>query len=101
MIVPMHHVLIIASALFFMGLACTLARRNLIMILIGVEIMLNAAGLTLVGASARWQQADGQVLVIFLMAVTAAEMAVALAMVVFLHGRTGSIDANTFDGMKE
>lgn len=101
MIVPMAHILAFSGAMFLMGLACVLARRNLIMILIGVEIMLNAAGLTLVGASARWQQADGQVLVLFLMAVTAAEMAVALAMVVFLHGRTGSIDANTFDGMKE
>ncbi len=99
MIVPMNHILIVSAALFFMGLGCTLARRNLIMVLIGIEIMLNAAGLTLVGASARWQQADGQVLVLLLMGVTAAEVAIALALVVYLYGRKRTLDINSFDGM--
>jgi NADH-quinone oxidoreductase subunit K len=100
MIVPMSHILIVSAALFFMGLGCILARRNLIMILIGIEIMLNAAGLLLVAASARWQQADGQVLALLLMGVTAAEVAVALALVVYLYGRKRSLDINSFDGMQ-
>jgi NADH-quinone oxidoreductase subunit K len=100
MIVPMSHILIASAILFFLGLGCILARRNLIMILIGIEIMLNAAGLALIGASARWQQADGQVLVLLLMGVTAAEVAVALAVVVYLHGFKRSLDINTFDGMQ-
>lgn len=100
MIVPLSHVLIVSTVLFFLGLGCILARRNLIMILIGIEIMLNAAGLTFIGASARWQQADGQVLVLLLMGVTAAEVAIALAMVVYLYGSKRSIDINTFDEMR-
>ncbi|MEZ4600837.1 MAG: NADH-quinone oxidoreductase subunit NuoK [Syntrophotaleaceae bacterium] len=100
MIVPLSHVLIVATLLFFMGLGCVLARRNLLMILIGIEIMINAAGLVLVGGSARWQQADGQVLVLLIMGVMAAEVAIALAMVVYLHGIKRSLDINTFDGMQ-
>jgi NADH-quinone oxidoreductase subunit K len=100
MIVPIGHVLIVAGTMFLMGLACVLARRNLIMILIGVEIMLNAVGLALVGGSALWQQVDGQVFVIFLMAMTSAEVSISLAMVVYLRRQKGTLDADAFDGMK-
>jgi len=100
MIVPFAHVLTFAAALFVMGLACVLARRNLIMILIGVEVMLNAVGVVLVGASALWRQVDGQVFVIFLMAMTSAEVSISLAMVVYLRRRKGTINADAFDGMK-
>ncbi|MDW7643878.1 MAG: NADH-quinone oxidoreductase subunit NuoK [Desulfuromonadales bacterium] len=100
MIVPLSHVLGFAVALFLMGLACTLARRNLIMILIGIEIMLNAAGLAFIGAAAFWQQVDGQIFVIFLMAMTSAEVAISLAMVVYLRRQKASLDADAYDGMK-
>jgi NADH-quinone oxidoreductase subunit K len=100
MIVPMAHVLAFSGALFVMGLACVLARRNIIMILIGVEILLNAVGLTLAGASALWQRVDGQVFVIFLMAMTSAEVSISLAMVVYLRRRKGSLDADAYDGMR-
>ena len=99
MIVPMAHVLAFSAALFVMGLVCVLARRNIIMILIGVEIMLNAVGLTLAGASALWERVDGQVFVIFLMAMTSAEVSISLAMVVYLRRRKGSLDADAYDGM--
>lgn len=99
MIVPFAHVLALAAAVFVLGLACTLMRRQLIMILIGVEIMLNAAALVMVGASAYWHQADGQVLVVLLMAVTASEVAVALAMVFYLRHRQGSSETDQFNRM--
>jgi NADH-quinone oxidoreductase subunit K len=99
MIVPMSHILIFSGAMFLMGFSCVLARRNLIMILIGVEIMLNAVGLTLVGASALWQKVDGQIFVIFLMALTSAEVSISLAMVVYLQRRKGTIDASAFHEM--
>ena len=99
MIVPFAHILILAAVLFVMGLGCTLARRNLIMILIGVEIMLNAAAVALVGGSAYWRQVDGQVFVVFLMAMTSAEVAISLAMVVYLRRRRGTLEADKFDGM--
>lgn len=100
MIVPLEHVLILSTILFMLGLACVLVRRNLIMILIGVEIMLNAVGLVLVGASAFWQQIDGQVMVIFLMAMTSAEVSISLAMVVYLNRRKGTVDVRAFDEMR-
>lgn len=100
MIVPLEHLLILASLLFFLGLACVLARRNLIMILIGVEIMINAVGLVFIGASAFWQQLDGQIMVLILMAITAAEVAIGLALVVYLQQRKNSIDVGIFDEMR-
>lgn len=100
MIVPMSHILIFSALIFFLGFACVLARRNLIMILIGVEIMLNAVGITLVGASALWQQVDGQIFVIFLMAMTSAEVSISLAMVVYLSRRKKTLEADAFDEMK-
>ena len=99
MIAPFEHVLAIASVLFVLGLTCTLVRRQVIMILIGVEIMLNAAALALVGASAFWQQVDGQVFVVLLMAITASEVAVALAMVFYLRHRQGTAVADQFNRM--
>ena len=99
MIVPFEHVLAIAAMLFVLGLTCTLVRRQVIMILIGVEIMLNAAALALVGASAFWQQVDGQVFVVLLMAITASEVAVALAMVFYLRHRKGTAVADQFNRM--
>lgn len=100
MIVPMSHVIAISAAMFLMGLACILAHRNLIMILIGVEIMLNAVGLTLVGASALWQQVDGQIFVIFLMAMTSAEVSISLAMVVYISRQKRTLEADAFSEMK-
>lgn len=100
MIVPLEHVLILTTILFLLGLVCVLVRRNLIMILIGIEVMLNAVALLLVGASAFWQQLDGQVMVIFLMAMTSAEVSISLAMVVYLQRHKGSLDVRDFDEMR-
>lgn len=99
MIVPVLHVVIVAAILFIMGLACVLVRRSLIMILIGAEIMLNAAGLVLVGASAYWQRIDGQLMVLFLMAMTSAEVSISLALVVYLRRRQGTVVADDFRRM--
>lgn len=100
MIVPLGHVLILAGLLFVAGLVGVLVRRNLIMILIGVEVMLNAVGLVLVGASAYWRHPEGQLVALLLMAVAAAEVTIALALVVYLKRNRGAIDINRFDGMK-
>ena len=100
MIVPYSHVLILAVALFLMGAACCAARRNLIMILVGVEVILNAAGVALVAASLRWGRLDGQALVIFIMAVAAAEVAVGLALILYAQRRTGSVDSDVYTQMK-
>ena len=97
MIVPLAHVLILAGILFSLGLIGVLLwRSNLIMLLIGIEIMLNAAMLVFVGAAARWGQADGQVFALIIMALTSAEVSLALAMVVYLHRRKKTVDIDAY-----
>jgi len=92
MIVPFRHVFLLSGLIFVLGMFCTLTRRNLVMILLGVEIMLNAASVAFVGAALRWQQMEGQALVIFILAVAATEVSVGLALIVAIYRRTGSID---------
>ena len=97
MIVPLAHVLILAAILFGLGLVCTLVwRSNVIMLLIGIEIMLNAAMLVFVGASCHWGTADGQVFALMIMAMTSAEVSLALALVVYLHRRRNTVDVDEF-----
>jgi NADH-quinone oxidoreductase subunit K len=100
MIVPYTHVLLLAVLLFVMGAVCAVSRQNLVMILIGVEIMLNAAGLAFIGASLRWQKLDGQAFFLFILAVAASEVAVGLALVVYLQRRTRSVDSNDYNLLK-
>jgi NADH-quinone oxidoreductase subunit K len=100
MIVPYGHVLVLAGIMFLMGAGCTIARRNLIMILIGVEIMLNAAGIVFVGASLRWGALAGQGFVLFIMAAAASEVAVGLALIVYVRRRTGSVNADDYNVLK-
>jgi NADH-quinone oxidoreductase subunit K len=100
MTIPFSHLLVIAFLLFLMGLASILVRRNVIRVLIGVEIMLNAAGLVLVGSSAMWNRVDGQLFAVFLMAIEAAEVALALALVIYLRRRKGTLNINAFNEMR-
>jgi len=100
MIVPFSHVLFLAVLLFLLGAVCAVARRNLVMILVGVEIMLNAAGLAFVGASLRWEHLDGQVFVIFILTLAAAEVAVGLALIVSSYRRTASVNADRYNLLK-
>jgi NADH-quinone oxidoreductase subunit K len=100
MIVPFNHVLILAGLLFLMGTFCVVVRRSLIMILLGVEVMLNAAAILLVGASLRWQNLDGQAIVLFVFAIAAAEVSVGLALIVWAYRRTGSVDPENYNILK-
>ncbi len=100
MIAPYGHVLILAVVLFLLGTACAATRRNLVMILIGVEVMLNAAGLVLVAGSLRYGKLDGQAFVLFIMAAAAAEVAIGLALILHNHRRSGSADADTFNRLR-
>jgi NADH-quinone oxidoreductase subunit K len=102
MIVPLAHVLLLAAVLFGLGLVCTLVwRSNVIMLLVGIEIMLNAAMLVFVGASCHWGMADGQVFALMIMAMTSAEVSLALALVVYLHRRRSTVDVDEFRELRE
>jgi NADH-quinone oxidoreductase subunit K len=100
MIVPFNQVLILAGLLFLMGVSCVVVRRSLIMILLGVEIMLNAAAILLVGASLLWQNLDGQVIVLFILAIAAAEVSVGLALIVWAYRQSGSVDPEEYNLLK-
>lgn len=98
--VPFSHVLILSGVLFALGVVCVAVRRNLLMILIGVEVMINAAGLAFVAGSLRWGQPDGQIFVLFLAAMAASEVSVGLAMIVYMQKRKRSVDLDDFSDMK-
>jgi NADH-quinone oxidoreductase subunit K len=100
MIVPYGHVFMLAGITFVLGLVCTIAHRNLIMILIGIEIMMNAAGIAFVAAALRWQQLEGQAFVLFIIAVAAAEVSVGLILVIHAYGRTGFVDPDRYNMLK-
>jgi NADH-quinone oxidoreductase subunit K len=99
-IVPFGHVFLLAGLIFAMGLVCLVAQRNLIMTLVGVEVMMNAAAIAFIAASLRWQLLEGQVFMLFILAVAAAEVSVGLAIVVSVYRRTGSIDPDHYDILK-
>ena len=99
-IVPTSHVLIVAALLVSIGAFGILLRRNLLFMLLSLEVMLNGAALAFVGASARWQQPDGQIFVMFIMAMAAAEVAVGLALILQIYRQVSTLDADALDLMR-
>ena len=95
--IPYHHGLILAAVLFSMGRAGVLVRRNILYMLISIEIMLNAAGLAFVVGGARWHAADGQAMFLLILAMTAAEVSVGLALTIQLFRRYKTLDTNAAD----
>ena len=100
MIVPFNHVFMLAGAVFSIGLVCILGRRNLIMNLIGIEIMMNAAAIAFIASSILWHRLEGQVFVLFIIGVAATEVALGLALIVAVQRRTGSIDPDRYNVLK-
>jgi NADH-quinone oxidoreductase subunit K len=97
MIVPYSHVVLLAGILFLMGMFCAVTRRNLIMILLGLEIMLNSSAVAFIGAALRWQNLEGQAIAIFILAIAAAEVSLGLALIVCAYKRKGSIDPGAYN----
>jgi NADH-quinone oxidoreductase subunit K len=95
--VPTTHVLIVAAMLVCIGTLGVMLRRNLLFMLLSLEVMLNGAALAFIGAAARWQQPDGQVFVVFIMAMAAAEVAVGLALILRIYRRVSILDADRLD----
>ncbi len=99
-VVTLEHGLILASVLFLLGLTGLLVRRNIIFMLMSIEIMLNAAGLAFVMAGARWEQPDGQTMFIFILAMAAAEVSVGLALILKLYQRFTTLDTDVLSKMR-
>ena len=94
------HALILAMVLFCLGLIGLLMRRNILYMLLSLEIMLNAAGLAFIAAGARWGQADGQIMYLLILTLAAAEVAVALGIVLQVSYRFQTLDADALSEMK-
>jgi NADH-quinone oxidoreductase subunit K len=77
-----------------------LLRRNIIFMLLSIEIMLNAAGLAFVVAGARWEQVDGQVMFIFILTMAASEVSVGLALVLLLYHSFGTLNSDAASRMR-
>lgn len=94
MVISLSHYLVLAAFLFCIGVAGVLTRKNAIIILASIELMLNAVNLTFVAFARHWGDISGQVFVFFSMVVAAAEVAVGLAIIVvlFRHKETINID---------
>ncbi|MCX6998014.1 MAG: NADH-quinone oxidoreductase subunit NuoK [Kiritimatiellaeota bacterium] len=98
--IPFEHGLVLAAVLFALGLMGVMVRRNILFMLLSVEIMLNAAGLVFVVAGARWGQPDGQVMFFFILTLAAAEVAVGLALALRLVHRFRTLDVDAVRTMK-
>jgi len=94
------HYLILSALLFGMGVVGVLIRRNVIVIIMSVELMLNAVNLTLISFARYLPGHDGQVLTFLVIAIAAAEAAVGLALVVQVARRRGTVDADDLTLMK-
>lgn len=98
--IPTDLVLLLAGVLFVLGLLGVLVRRNVLFVLMSVEIMLNAAGLAFITAGAQWAQADGQVMFLFILAMAAAEVSVGLALILQIHRYFGTLDSDAAGEMR-
>jgi NADH-quinone oxidoreductase subunit K len=98
--VPMEHGLIVAAVLFGLGLAGVVVRRNLLFVLMSVEIMLNASALAFIVAGSRWEQPDGQVMFIFILTMAAAEVSIGLALALQFYRRFRTLDIDAANRMR-
>lgn len=93
--------LFLAGLLFLTGLTGLLVRRNIIFMLMSIEIMLNSAGLAFVIAGMHWMQADGQVMFIFILTVSAAEVSVGLALILQMYHHFRTLDADALNKLMD
>lgn len=98
--IPLTYYLIVSTVLFVIGIIGVLTRRNAIIILMSIELMLNAVNLMLIAFSSYRSDAAGQVFVFFIMAVAAAEVSVGLAIIVMIYRNTRSIDIGLLNRLK-
>ncbi|MGM0415788.1 MAG: NADH-quinone oxidoreductase subunit NuoK [Thermodesulfobacteriota bacterium] len=100
MIVSVQHYMVVSAILFSLGAIGVLTRRNAIVVFMCIELMLNAVNLTFIALSSHLGNLDGQVFVLFIMTVAAAEAAVGLALMIAFYRNRESIDVEDFSLLK-
>jgi NADH-quinone oxidoreductase subunit K len=98
-ITPMHYALL-SAALFTIGLIGVLVRRNIIIIFMSIELMLNAVNINLIAFSAEWQHVVGQVFAVFVIAVAAAEAAVGLGIILAFYRNKETMNIDEMNLMR-
>ncbi|MEZ5491832.1 MAG: NADH-quinone oxidoreductase subunit NuoK [Gammaproteobacteria bacterium] len=98
--IPFEQGLMLAAILFTLGLIGVLTRRNVVFVLMSLEIMLNACGLAFVVSSARWQHADGQIMFLMILTLAAAEVAVGLGLIIQMFRKFQTVDINVLSQMR-
>ncbi|MCG2581175.1 MAG: NADH-quinone oxidoreductase subunit NuoK [Marinobacter sp.] len=98
--IPMEHGLVLAAILFALGLIGLMIRRNMVFVLMSLEVMLNAAGLAFIVAGTAWGQPDGQVMFLLVITLAAAEAAVGLGLLLQLYQRFRSLDTDAISRMR-
>jgi NADH-quinone oxidoreductase subunit K len=98
--VPLEHVIALSAILFAIGTVGALSRRNMVVILMSIELMLNAANLAFVGFSRAWAQVDGHIFVLMVIVVAAAEVAVGLGIVIALFRNRESVNVEDVSLLK-
>jgi NADH-quinone oxidoreductase subunit K len=100
MMVPLSYYLTLSAVLFVIGVVGVLIRKNIIIILLSIELMLNAANINFVAFSHYLQDITGQVFVFFVMTVAAAEVAIGLAIIIALYRNRSTINVEDISLMK-
>lgn len=98
--IPMEYGLLLAAVLFALGLVGVLVRRNLLWMLMSLEVMMNAAALAFVVAGSRWAQPDGQIMFILILSLAASEASVGLAILLQLYHRYRTLDVDAASEMR-
>ncbi|MBD7977109.1 MULTISPECIES: NADH-quinone oxidoreductase subunit NuoK [Pseudomonas] len=98
--IPLEHGLALAAVLFCLGLVGLMVRRNILFMLMSLEVMMNAAGLAFIVAGSRWEQPDGQVMFILVITLAAAEAAIGLAILLQLYRRFNTLDVDAASEMR-
>ncbi|ANE49556.1 NADH-quinone oxidoreductase subunit K [Flavisolibacter tropicus] len=94
-------ILIVAAILFILGLVGVLTRKNIIFILVSLEIMLNAAGMAFIAAGAKWGQPDGQIMFLFILAMAASEVSVGLALIMQAYHQHKTLDVDQLTALRD
>jgi NADH-quinone oxidoreductase subunit K len=98
--IPLAHYILLSTALFVVGLIGVMTRKNIIIVFMCIEMMLNAANLMLTSTSAYYGNPAGQIMVFFTMAVAAAEVAVGLAIIVMVYKNLKTTNLDVFNKLK-
>lgn len=98
--ITLNHYLLLSAILFALGCVGVMRRKNLLMLFFSTEILLNAANISLVAISKYYDNLDGQIFALFIIAIAASEVAVGLGLLILLYRKKKSLDLDNLNSMK-